>query len=89
MSLEAVKLISKAVKDSKYPSPADAVRSLATLKLEQAEATATEKALEKAKAKAATKASRGQRANEKREMDQALNRTQDEIEKSLREADAG
>ena len=45
--------------------------------------------LSKAKAKAATKASRGQRANEKREMDQALNRTQDEIEKSLREADAG
>jgi len=69
----------------RYAHAVDPVRTFTRLKLEVKQDTMSEQALKKAAAK--NKKQR-QRWNEKRELEDAANRTEEEVEAQLREADA-
>ncbi len=85
VTLEAVKLIAKAVKEDKYRAPADAVRTFLALHLEEAEESLEKKALTKS---AERKKKRDIRLNEKRDIEVQANQSQEDVEASLREADS-
>ncbi len=85
VTLEVVKIIAKAVKEGRFRAPADAVRTFLKLPLEVEEDSLAAKAL----LKAAGKKQQQQRRNEKREIEEAAEATEADIEASLREADTG
>jgi hypothetical protein len=69
----------------RYAHPADPVRTFTRLKLDVKQDTVSERALKQAAAKAKKQ---WLRWNEKRELEAVANRTQDDVEAQLREADA-
>ena len=86
VTLEGVRLVARAVKDSKYPHPADAVRTFLVLHLEVKEETVSEAALRRQEQK---EKKHRQKFNEKRALEANADKSQDEVEASMREADAG
>eukprot|EP00615_Pteridomonas_danica_P010992 CAMPEP_0114349544 /NCGR_PEP_ID=MMETSP0101-20121206/15610_1 /TAXON_ID=38822 ORGANISM="Pteridomonas danica, Strain PT" /NCGR_SAMPLE_ID=MMETSP0101 /ASSEMBLY_ACC=CAM_ASM_000211 /LENGTH=363 /DNA_ID=CAMNT_0001488167 /DNA_START=960 /DNA_END=2048 /DNA_ORIENTATION=+ len=77
--------MAKAMKDGKYIQPVEAIQSFLHLKLEVIEDSVEEKVLQKVSINQKKKMKR----DEKREIDIEAAKTSDEIEMSMREADAG